>query len=89
MNDGVYLTIENQEALFRFVKGCVRNGYLRRFDLRKVADWIKNAEYPIKIPIKLDSVIGIGGNAVVKGIFGGNIERTISKYISEAMGEPQ
>lgn len=89
MNDGVYLTVENSEAMFRFVKGCVRNGYMRRFDLRKVADWIKNAEYPIKIPVNLDSVIGIGANAVVKGIFGGNIERTISKYINAAMGEEQ
>ena len=86
MGDGVYLTIENEEAMIRFVKGCVRNGYMRRFDLREVVDWIKSTEYPIKVPVNLESVIGVGANAMVKGIFGGNIEKTITKYMKGAMG---
>lgn len=82
---GVYLTIENVSAMKQFIKGAVKSGYLRKFDLREVATWIANVEYPVKIPVDINSVIAIGQNAVVKGIFGKNIENTITKYLKAAM----
>ena len=83
---GIYLTIEDEMAMRRFVKGAVQSGYLRRFDLRDVVTWIGIAEYPIRVPVNLDSVMMAGRNAVVKGIFGKNIENTITKYMKAAMG---
>jgi len=85
MDDGIYIEIESMEGLKRFVKGAVVNGYLKRVDLREVVEWINHAKYPIRIPIKLDSVLMTGQNAIVKGIFGKNIEATITKYVKEAM----
>ena len=83
---GIYLTIEDEPALRRFVKGAVKSGYLRRFDLREIVTWMNNAEYPIQVPVNLNSVMMAGQNAVVKGIFGRNIENTITKYMKAAMG---
>lgn len=85
MTEGIYLEIENKRALATFVKGAVRNGYLRRFDLRDVADWINETAYPIRVPVNLESVIGVGANPVVKGIFGGNIDKVLSNCIQEAI----
>ena len=84
--NGIYLTIENGTAMRRFVRGAVKSGYLRRFDLREVVAWIDSAEYPIRVPVNLDSVMMAGQNAVVRGIFGRNIENTITKYMKAAMG---
>ena len=85
MADGFYLTIEDAETLTVFIKGCVKNGYLRRLDLRDVISWMNRVTYPIRIPVNLDSVIGVGQNAVVKGIFGKNIDSTVTKYVKAAM----
>lgn len=81
----VNLVFKNREGLVRFIKGAVRDGYLRRFDLREVSDWINRAEYPVTVPVDLKSMIEIGGNPVVRGLFGGSIEKTLTKYVSEAM----
>ena len=85
MANGVYLTIEDAETLTAFIKGAVKNGYLRRLDLRDVISWMNRTAYPIRIPVDVDSVIGVGQNAVVKGIFGRNIDSTITKYVKTAM----
>lgn len=84
-NNGVYLTIENAESLTAFIKGAVKNGYLRRLDLRDVIAWMNQVSYPIQIQVDINSVVNVGRNAVVKGVFGKAIDETITKYIRTAM----
>lgn len=83
---GIYLTIDDETAMRQFIKGAVKCGYLRRFDLRDVVKWMEETEYPVRVPVNLDSVMMAGQNAVVRGIFGKNIENTITKYMKMAMG---
>lgn len=86
MDEGVYLVIENERAMAIFIRGAVKHGYLRRFDLRDVSEWIKTTEYPVKAPVKLEKVISMGGNDFIKGLFGKSIDRVLTKWLKEAMG---
>lgn len=80
-NNGVYLTIETPECLTKMVKRAVNAGYLRKVDLRDVIDLIKTSEYPMQVPIDLDFVLRLGENAVVKHVFGRNIDQAMTDYI--------
>lgn len=87
MNDKVYLVIEDPGSLTQLIRGAARNGYLRRLDLRDVVEWMRTVEYPIHVPVDLDSVMATGANPVVKGIFGKSIDELITKLVSEAMAK--
>ena len=82
----VYLMIEDPESLTKVIRGAVKSGYLRRMDLRDVISWMQKAEYPIRIPVNLDSVMATGQNTIVKGLFGKSIDATVTKYVKMAMG---
>ena len=81
----VYLTIEDRTNLVKLLKGAAKYGYLRRLDLREVNDWIDKVEYPIRIPIEVDNIIGVGRNPVVKSVFGNFINKGLTNYITMAM----
>ena len=82
MTNGVFLTIEDKGAMVKLVKGCVRGGYLRKFDLRDVSALIERLEYPLQIPIDVMSVIELGSNKLVRGVFGKQIDEGLTKFIN-------
>ena len=84
-NSGMKLIIETPEALTNFIKGAVRSGYMHQFDLREVAHWINTVDYPIYIPVNFYPAIDLGGNPIIRSLFGSGIEKTLTKYLKQAM----
>lgn len=83
----IYLEIENPESLMgliREAKGC---GLMRDISLEEVKRSVSSAAFPIRIPVKLDALIGLAGNPILKKMFGKKLEDATKTYLKKAMAE--
>jgi len=81
MTEGVFITIKDKAAMKMLVRGCVNGKYLKKFDLRYIADLIDSLEYPLQIPIDIMSVIELSSNKIVKAAFGKQIDDGLTNFI--------
>jgi len=82
----IYLEIEDVNGLTEFLQEAKRKtGLLKDISLDKVECVLAEKEFPIRIPVNLDSVIELAMNPVVKKIFGKKIEETTKKALLKAI----
>jgi len=86
LSKGAYVVVEDPGTLTKFIKICISKGYLRKFNLQSVSNWICSTTYPVRVPIKLEFIFQLGDNAIVKHLFGNLIEKMLTKWLKEAMG---
>lgn len=82
----IYLEIGNSEELMEFLREAKRKtGLLKDIPLDKVECVLEEKEFPLRVPVDLDSVIDLAANPMVKKIFGKKIEETTKKAILKAI----
>ena len=82
----IYLEIGNMEGLMEFLQEARRKtGLLKDIPLDKVECVLEEKEFPIRIPVDLDSVLDLAMNPVVKKIYGKKIEETTKKALLKAI----
>ena len=77
----IYLEIEDNESLIRFLKEAKRIGFLKNIPINKFEPFLSEKKFPIHIPIELDRVLALATNPVVKKIFGAKIDITIGEVL--------
>lgn len=82
----VYLEIGNARELMEFLEEAKRKtGLLKDIPLDTVEYVLEEKEFPIRIPVDLNSVIDLAANPVVKKVFGKKIEETTKKALLKAI----
>ena len=82
----IYLEIESIEALTEFLQEAkTKTGLLKDIPLDKVECALAEKEFPIRVPVNLDSVIELAMNPIVKKIFGKKIEEATKRTLLKAL----
>lgn len=82
----IYLEISNAEGLMDFLQEAkTKTGLLKDISLDKVECILAEKEFPIRIPVNLESVLDLAANPIVKKIFGKKIEETTKKALLKAI----
>lgn len=82
----IYLEIGNSEELMEFLREAKRKtGLLKDISLDKVECILEEKEFPIRVPVNLDSILDLAENPIVKKVFGKKIEETTKKALLKAI----
>ena len=82
----VYLEIGDLPSLIEFVQEAKeKTGLLKDISTKKLEVLLSEKEFPIRVPVDLDSVIGLAANPMVKKIFGKRIEETTLRTLLKAI----
>lgn len=85
-NTEIYLTIGDKASLTSFVEEAKRKtGLLKDISMEMIETSLSDDDFPMKIPVKMDGVLDVAANPILKKIFGKRMEDTTKKYL-KAMG---
>lgn len=77
----VYLEIDSMETLIAFVQDAKGIGLLKDVSLAQVRHKCGKYEFPLRVPVNLNAVIGVAENKIVKVAFGKTIEKMVTDFI--------
>ena len=81
----IYLEINDLDSAISFIKEAKeKTGLLKDISPEKVETLLSGKEFPIRIPIKLEAVLKLAANPLVKKMAGRKIEETTKRYILAA-----
>lgn len=82
----VFLEIGSKTELLMFMKEAKeKTGLLKDISLKDLNCSLHEENFPIRIPVNLDSVLDLCGNPMLKKLFGKKVEETTRKYLKAAM----
>lgn len=82
----IYLEIGSSRELMAFLQETKKKtGLLKDISLDKVECVLEEKEFPLRVPVDLDSVIDLAANPIVKKVFGKKIEETTKKALLKAI----
>ena len=82
----VYLTIENLETLMAFLQDAKGKGLLKDVSLAQVRHNFSKVQFPLRVPVDLNAVLDVAGNAIVRKTFGKTIERKTVDILNRTLG---
>lgn len=84
MDNLIYLEIGNMESLMNVLKEAKRNGLMKDISPEMVRNAFINKEFPIRFPVKLDVILQLAGNPILRKMFGKKVEETTLKMLKKA-----
>ena len=81
-NTEIYLTIGDKASLTSFLEEAKRKtGLLKDISIDKIEASLSDSDFPMKIPVKMDGVLDLAANPILKKMFGRKMEDTAVKYL--------
>lgn len=85
--DGLYLEITDIETLVEIADIVKKkSGLLKDISKEKLEESLSKQDFPIRIPVMADKIIGYVGNPVLKGLFGKKLETAVMNYLTKVEG---
>ena len=82
----IYLEIENLDGLMLLLSEAKKKGLMKDVSLDKVKAAFANKAFPMRVPVRLDSILELAGNPMLKKMFGKKIENATLGYLEKALG---
>ena len=82
----IYIEINSLKSLTDLLTEAKKKGLLKDISVEKVERAFMNKAFPMRVPVKLDSLLDLAGNPVVKKMFGKKIENATLGYLEKAIG---
>ena len=84
--DQIYIEIGNLNSLMSLLTEAKKKGMMKDISLEKVRIAFTNKPFPMRVPVKLDGIIELAGNPMLKKMFGKKIENGLLTYLEKALG---
>lgn len=82
----IYIEIGNLESLTNLLAEAKKKGLMKDISIDKVERAFRNKDFPMRVPVRMDGVIELAGNPVLKKMFGRRIENGVLNYLEKALG---
>lgn len=82
----IYIEIGNLESLTNLLAEAKKKGLMKDISIDKVERAFRNKDFPMRVPVRMDGVIELAGNPVLKKMFGKRIENGVLNYLEKALG---
>jgi len=84
MNYGIYVEIDNPESLISFLTEAKKKGLFKNISLNAAVHSIKQKDFPMRFPIRVDGVLDIAANPIIRKVFGKKIEDGAERFLKGA-----
>ncbi len=85
MNE-ITLEIRDMDSLIRLLTEAKKKGVLTGLSPEKVKAVFSGKDFPMRVPVKLDGLIQLAGNPILKKMFSKKMEEAALKYLKAAAG---
>ena len=82
----IYIEIENLDSLTSLLTEAKRKGLMKDVSIDKVDRAFQNKDFPMRVPVKMDGILELAGNPMLRKMFGKKIENGVLTYLEKALG---
>ena len=82
----IYIEIENLGSLTSLLTEAKKKGLMKDVSIDKVERAFENKDFPMRVPVKMDGILELAGNPMLRKMFGKKIENGVLTYLEKALG---
>lgn len=81
-----YIEIEDLDSLLRLLTEAKKKGLMKDVSIDKVERAFRNKVFPMRVPVRMEGILELVGNAMLRKMFGKKIENGVLTYLEKALG---
>lgn len=81
-----YIEIEDLDSLLRLLTEAKKKGLMKDVSIDKVERAFQNKVFPMRVPVRMEGILELVGNAMLRKMFGKKIENGVLTYLEKALG---